>query len=95
MNFSCRYLFLIDELQRCSVAGTGGTEISRVRGDCGVALLDLLLEGREPRQAGVQAGLVEGSSRDGAAGGDAAGAAAQCGEGLLGRVRHSEHRYFN
>ena len=82
-------MFLIDELQGCSVAGTGSTEVSRVRGDLAVALLGLLLESREPHQAGVQAGLVEGSCRHLAASRDAAGALEQCSGGLLGGVRHS------
>ena len=82
---------LIDELQGPGIAGAGGAQVGRVRRDQGVALLRLLLQGREPGQAVIQAGLVEGPGRDGAAGRDAAGAAAQCGEGLLGAVRHSEH----
>ena len=82
-------MFLIDELQGCSVAGTGGTEVSRVRGHLAVALLGLLLQSREPHQAVVQAGLVEGSCRDLAASRDGAGAPAECSVGLLGGVRHS------
>ena len=83
---------LIDELQGPGIAGASGAQVGRVRRDQGVALLRLLLQGREPGLAVVQAGLVEGPGRDGAAGRDAAGAATQCGEGLLGAVRHSEQR---
>ena len=85
---------LIDELQGPGIAGAGGAQVGRVRRDQGVALLRLLLQGREPGLAVVQAGLVEGSCRDLAAGRDTAGAAAQCSVSLLGRVRHSGNIYF-
>lgn len=85
---------LIDELQRRSIAGAGGAEVGRVRGDLAVALRGLRLEGREGGLALVQEGLVEGSFRDSAASRDTAGATTEGVEGLLGGGRHSAYTYL-